>query len=270
MAATKVDELIKVQMDKKGTKRDIDLREIYLANRDIKDIQDLARFRNLKYLWLNGNKLRRISCLSQNFRLAELYLQNNQLVEITGALQHLTSLQVLMLHNNQLTDLQGVIREFSKMGNLKTLNLFDNPIAQEPDYRIFVIKNLPKLELLDRREVSREEQKEAKAMYSERSQVVSRSIAFGRRAPPFPSKTSHQNKSYLPRVFLADTTYLGNSFYRDNPPFDSKEEAVLARRSQNMVSLFTYFDWTKLPRIQERRMADKPFESPELITHVYR
>ena len=73
-------------------------------------------------LYFFSIKLRRVNCLSQNFRLAELYLHNNQLVSIQGALRHLTCLQVLMLHNNQLEKLETVINEFSKMQHLKVLS----------------------------------------------------------------------------------------------------------------------------------------------------
>ena len=69
-------------------------------------------------------QLRRLDCLRDNFQLAELYLQNNQLVEVFGALQHLTCLQVLMLHNNQLTKLDRLLKEFKKMQCLKTLSKY--------------------------------------------------------------------------------------------------------------------------------------------------
>lgn len=69
-------------------------------------------------------QLRRLTCLSHNFQIAELYLQDNQLTAITGTLHHLTCLQVLMLHNNQLTKLDKVVKEFKKMQVLKTLSKF--------------------------------------------------------------------------------------------------------------------------------------------------
>lgn len=67
-------------------------------------------------------QLRRIDCLGNNFRITELHLQYNYLKDITGALCHLTQLQVLMLQGNQLTNLEKVVREFRKMQNLQILS----------------------------------------------------------------------------------------------------------------------------------------------------
>ncbi|WAR01127.1 LRC72-like protein [Mya arenaria] len=55
--------------------------------------------------------LRGISCLSGNFQIRELYLQNNELTDVSGSLRHLTCLEVLMLHNNQLTKLDRLVKE---------------------------------------------------------------------------------------------------------------------------------------------------------------
>lgn len=67
-------------------------------------------------------QFRRLTCLANNFQISQLYLQNNQLTDITGALQHLTCLEALMLHNNQLTKLDRVVKEFKKMQSLRTLS----------------------------------------------------------------------------------------------------------------------------------------------------
>lgn len=55
-----------------------------------------------------------------------------------------------------------------------------------------------------------------------------------------------------------------------SPPYESTEEAVNSRRLKKSVTVFTTFDWSKIPRYEERRQMDKPFDSPEIITHVYR
>jgi Leucine-rich repeat (LRR) protein len=71
-------------------------------------------------------QLRRLSCLEHNERLSELYLHDNRLDSIAGALRHLTSLKVLFLHNIQLRQLASVVREFSKMQTLLNLSNEDN------------------------------------------------------------------------------------------------------------------------------------------------
>lgn len=67
-------------------------------------------------------QLRRIDGLSQNYRITELHLQYNYLKDITGALTHLTQIQVLMLQGNQLTNLEKVVKEFGRMQNLTILS----------------------------------------------------------------------------------------------------------------------------------------------------
>lgn len=48
------------------------------------------------------------------------------------------------------------------------------------------------------------------------------------------------------------------------------EDAINARRRKKSVTIYTSFDWSKLPVYEQRRQSDKPFDSPEIITHVYR
>ncbi|XP_025087206.1 leucine-rich repeat-containing protein 72-like isoform X2 [Pomacea canaliculata] len=199
-------------------KKDKDVTELYLAHRNLTDVHDLKRFPYLMILWLNGNQLRYITCLSTNFRLCELYLHDNKLTEIPGALRHLTCLRVLMLHNNQLTKLEKVLSELQKMLSLQTLSLFDNPIALEPEYRLFVIHKVPSLSLLDRQ----------------------------------------GEKEYA-------NNYLKNSPIHENP-----EEAILNRRLKKSLTLFTSFDWSKIPRFLQRRTSDNVFGEPAIVTRVYR
>ncbi|KAL8603814.1 hypothetical protein ACOMHN_058549 [Nucella lapillus] len=168
-------------------KKDKELEELYLADKGLTDVHDLKRFRYLKKLWLNGNRLRQISCVTINFRLTELYLNDNELIEISGSISHLTCLQVCMLHNNQLTKLDKVTRGFKKMQNLHTLNLFDNPIAQEPEYRLFVIQRCPSVKLLDRQEVTKRERDIARRIYDHSEEKAQEKVAFGRRSKGPPS-----------------------------------------------------------------------------------
>ena len=62
--------------------------------------------------------------LEKNYVLTELYLQNNMLVEINGAIQHLKCLQVLLLHGNQLTVITDVLHELRHVMNLKVLSKY--------------------------------------------------------------------------------------------------------------------------------------------------
>ncbi|KAK2151628.1 hypothetical protein LSH36_356g02050 [Paralvinella palmiformis] len=229
--ADKCDEAIAKQLKKRRIKRNADVRELYLGENKVTDVTDLSRFKNLYCLWLNSNKLRSVNCLSENFRLAELYLQNNEITTITGSLRHLTSLQVLFLHNNQLQKLEVVVQELENMQKLHTLNLFYNPVAQEPEYRQYVIYKIPSIELLDRQEVLKSEQDTSERMYNQLDTEIKDTIAFGR-----------------------------------SPPYATEEQAITIRALRRSVMEYTSFGWSKVPSSLERRTSEKPFENPQLVT----
>ncbi|XP_052232387.1 leucine-rich repeat-containing protein 72-like isoform X2 [Dreissena polymorpha] len=270
--------VIKENLEERNIKKDKDVEELYLADKNLTECIDLSAYKYLRCLWLNKNKLRKLTCVANNFQLRELYLQSNQLTDVYGSLQHLTCLEVLMLHNNQLTKLDRLVKEFKKMQTLKILNLFNNPVAQEPDYRLFVIHSVSSVELLDRQEVLKAEQEAAQKIYNQEQEKIRETIAFGRRSegPPslyYPGKEQHLTKFVPPRRYIkpdTNTRDLGNSFLRDSPLYATTDDACNARRLKKSVTLFTTFDWAKIPRLEERRQLNTVFDSPEIITHVYR
>ena len=93
------------------------------------------RFFNLAFLWLNDNLLTRVTPLTKNCHLTEIYLHNNRLTSISGVFKRLFCLETLFLHNNQLRNLDETIEELKPLKGLRTLNLFHNPLAQEENYR---------------------------------------------------------------------------------------------------------------------------------------
>nr|KAF6469881.1 leucine rich repeat containing 72 [Molossus molossus] len=105
-----------------GHKRDADVFELFLSQKELTDVIDLSRFKKLKYLWLHHNKLHGITFLTRNYCLTELYLNNNAIIDIKG-LHSLPSLHILLLHHNELTDISATVKELKGMLNLKTLKL---------------------------------------------------------------------------------------------------------------------------------------------------
>ncbi|XP_059150698.1 leucine-rich repeat-containing protein 72-like isoform X2 [Physella acuta] len=255
------DMVITEALQSKGIKKDKDVEELYLSNRNLNEMIDLKRFRYLTKLWLNGNKLREVNFLSINYHLCELYLHDNQLSSVSGCLQHLTCLVVLTLHNNQLTKLETVTKEFEKMKALSVLNLFNNPVAQEADYRMFVIRSCPSLTLLDRSEVTREESE----MALQDEERVHVSLAFGRKSegPPSICYPSRQVKSASARPA---TSQVGNN--KSYPTYENPEDAVNMRLLKKSLTMYSVFDWSRVPRIGERKKSSA--HSPRIITHVYR
>ncbi|XP_039768732.1 leucine-rich repeat-containing protein 72 isoform X3 [Ornithorhynchus anatinus] len=131
-------------------KRDVDVSELFLCQKGLKEVIDLSCFQRLKYLWLNHNKLREIKFLTRNYCLTELYLNDNEIFDITG-LRCLDLLQILLLHNNQIQNLEASVKELKGMMYLQKLTLYHNPMSQSSEYRFYTIYHLPAVQLLDKR-----------------------------------------------------------------------------------------------------------------------
>jgi len=82
-----------------------------------------------------------------------MYLQNNRLVSL-NALRNFKFLNTLLASNNQIRNLEKQLETLTRLSFLKKLDLFDNPVAEEPDYRLRLIYHVPQVELLDRQGVT--------------------------------------------------------------------------------------------------------------------
>ncbi|XP_029929034.1 leucine-rich repeat-containing protein 72 [Myripristis murdjan] len=163
-------------LKKSGIKRDIDVCQLNLARKRLSSVPDLSTFHCLRYLWLNNNKIKELSCRSLNCCMTELYLHNNHIKSISGALSHLTCLRVLLLHNNQIRELDDTMHELRRMQQLHTASE-----GTSPRYRHHVIHCLPSVQVLDRREVKPEERSWCFQAYRAERHHVLQSVAFGRR-----------------------------------------------------------------------------------------
>ncbi|XP_039662389.1 leucine-rich repeat-containing protein 72 [Perca fluviatilis] len=173
---------IKKSLQKSGIRRDVDVCQLSLATKKLTGVPDLSRFHFLRKLWLNNNRIRELSCRSLNCCLTELYLHNNNIKSISGALNHLTCLRLLFLHNNQIRGLEDTMHELRRMQQLQTASFFLNPISHDPAYRLHVIHRLPSILVLDRKEVRSVERERSFQMYSQERHRVLQSVAFCRRA----------------------------------------------------------------------------------------
>ena len=147
--------------------------ELHLAGRQIHEIGDDFRyFVSLECLWLNDNNLTDISGLDSNFRIKILYLHENKITELKAEeYEHFIALHTLTLSRNLLTDLTGTCYVLKYLRNLRSLDLNDNPISKEDNYRLRVIGELPTLETFDRKKVTDEERKAAKALVKKLSKL---------------------------------------------------------------------------------------------------
>ncbi|CAG5116232.1 unnamed protein product [Candidula unifasciata] len=264
MASSK--EVIRDALLMKGISKDKDVEELSLSNRKLLDVVDLGRFKYLKHLWLNGNKIRRVNFLHSNFRLCELYLHDNLLSDISGSLRHLTCLVVLTLQNNYLTDLATTVKEFDRMYALRVLNLFNNPVALEPGYRVFVINSLPSLTIFDGLGITKYERDKAHIICRRNSEKVKDTVAFGRRSQGHPCMYSPTR----PKIISTRPETPAKSFLKSHPPFENLEEAVQARQMTKSLNVYSMLDWSTVPRSEDKRRSGGHFDLPCFITHVFR
>ena len=71
-------------------------------------------------------------------------------------------METLLLGNNQLRDLDKFLVHLTKFAFLKQLDLFGNPLAEEPDYRMKIIYLMPQVLTLDRHVITVQERIKAK------------------------------------------------------------------------------------------------------------
>ncbi|XP_078519897.1 leucine-rich repeat-containing protein 72 isoform X2 [Lissotriton helveticus] len=248
---------IEEQLKKRAYKRSADVQELYLARKGLEEVTDLSRFQTLKYLWLDHNKIQKITCLKNNFCLSELYLNNNELKDISGALRHLTSLQILLLHSNHLTNLEATVNELKRMTALHTLNT---------GYRSFVINHLPSVQLLDRQKVTLKEKKAAFITCNPKEASVLQSLAFGRRSgtPLVPKSASFFHRLPMYRLRTQTDHEIGNNLSRVR--FPDPEDAILFRAMQRCEMHFSFVDWHQMLNSKQRRLLQTSAQTPQLLT----
>lgn len=109
------------------------IRNLNLCANDLADISIVSQMAALEVLSVSVNSITTLKDLSECANLKELYIRRNS-IERLEEIDFLVPLQ-----------------------NLKIMWLAENPVAQMPGYRQFVIKKLTQLEKLDNVEVSEEE-----------------------------------------------------------------------------------------------------------------
>ncbi|XP_027540679.1 leucine-rich repeat-containing protein 72 isoform X4 [Neopelma chrysocephalum] len=253
-----------------GFKSNGDVIGLYLARQGLRSIPSLSQFNRLKYLWLNNNKIQDLNFLIKNYCLTELYLNNNELTDISGALKHLCSLQILFLHNNELKNLGKTVKELKGMISLHTLNLFQNPLAYDPDYRLYVIYILPSVQLLDRKLVTQRERESAFHLYNPERSLLVQSIAFGKRVKtPLGTPVGSRRCIHPPRrLIMPSGCEFGDN--TNKVPFENPEDAVLVRAMTRSLTEFSSVDWNKVATCQERRLQNKAEEPLEKLTVQFR
>eukprot|EP00002_Diphylleia_rotans_P002877 TRINITY_DN11875_c0_g1_i1.p1 TRINITY_DN11875_c0_g1~~TRINITY_DN11875_c0_g1_i1.p1 ORF type:complete len:1286 (+),score=247.62 TRINITY_DN11875_c0_g1_i1:119-3976(+) len=102
--------------------------------------------------------IKEINSIPERYRMTEtIFLSNNNISSLMGFSQF-ANLRTLSIANNLISDLED-IDQLHSCSQLHILNLEGNPITLIPNYRYHVIQKLPRLRLLDSKEVSVAERK---------------------------------------------------------------------------------------------------------------
>jgi len=137
------------------------MQELSLHQEKLVSIGRLGRWcPNLKILYLQANQISKIENFSRMRSLENLNLALNNITLIEN-LQTLESIEKLDLTGNFITRLSESIKNISKNRFLKDLYLTGNPCTNIQNYRVYVIRNLPKLRFLDGMEITLSERSEA-------------------------------------------------------------------------------------------------------------
>ena len=75
---------------------------------------------------------------------------------------------------------------------------------------------------------------------------------------------------HLLAIITGLTVTLNKYLLHYRPVIEDQEEAVNARRLKKSLTMYSSFDWGKVPRIQQRRTSEAAFGNPEIITRIYR
>ncbi|KAM9698997.1 leucine-rich repeat-containing protein 72 [Dama dama] len=248
-----------------GHKRDADVFELFLSQKELTEVIDLSRFKKLKYLWLHHNKLHGITFLTRNYCLAELYLNNNAIFDIEG-LHYLPSLHILLLHQNELINLDATVKELKGMLNLKTLTLYQNPLCQYNLYRLYIIYHLPGVELLDRNQVTEKERRSMITLFNHKKAHIVQSIAFRGKVDASWDPRSPFKQKPAQRV-PSDFAFANNV---DKTMFDDPEDAVFVRSMKRSAMSITSLNWDTVPTREEKYLEEKDTGPAQMLTITLR
>ena len=115
---------IRSQIGESITSRTIlNLTELNVENKGIKDLMGLEHAHNLRKLLLPRNSISDVSPLSELTRLYEINLSDNAISDVSPLVK-LTQLRILELANNKISD----VRPLAELVNLEELHLYGNSV----------------------------------------------------------------------------------------------------------------------------------------------
>lgn len=127
--------------------------------KDKSNVEDISQIVDLNF-W--ASDLEDVSILNDMPNVETVSLSLNKIISLSY-FRNCTNLKELFLRKNKIENLRE-INHLKTLPNLKVLWLWDNPWSSHPHYRLYIIKQLPKLQKLDNAAVSQEERTAAKKL----------------------------------------------------------------------------------------------------------
>ncbi|KAJ3397749.1 hypothetical protein HDU92_004165 [Lobulomyces angularis] len=143
-------------------------RELDVQNYKIPAIENLALTKDQNdAINFSNNDIQSLTNFPPMRRLTKLYVANNRITKIDHQIsKSLPNLETLILTNNQIKNLEE-LNNLSGLRNLKYLSLVDNPCTRLPNYRLYLIKLLKNLRVIDFIRIKDKERKEANETFKD-------------------------------------------------------------------------------------------------------
>ena len=120
----------------------------------------------LKKLELGGNKIQNIDGIANCVNLMQLSLEDNCIILLKD-FPDLKSLMEVYLGNNNISN-NKEINNLKHLQKLIILDLSGNPVARDPNYRVYTLFIITKLKVLDGISIEAQEQQMAKNLFTGR------------------------------------------------------------------------------------------------------
>jgi hypothetical protein len=153
------------------------VKNLNLWGAELTDVSIVAQLVNVEVLALSVNHVSTLRDIAECKQLRELYLRKNDVASL------------------------GEVYYLTKLPNLTTLWLSDNPCARDPNYRLFTVRCCPNLKQLDSIEVTPQERNDAQSL----SAAVINEIVATRLGPAPPPATPTPARDVAPKPSVPST-----------------------------------------------------------------
>ncbi|XP_048677659.1 leucine-rich repeat-containing protein 43 isoform X2 [Caretta caretta] len=243
-------------------------RSLRIVDKGVNEVdENLLKFHNLEELILSANQISKINSANLPRTLKVLELCGNEIVGLQSLcslpppeLQHLglgynrllgssedkyltaefwPNLLSLDLSFNNFTDLLGIVSKLATLRRLRTLVLQGNPLVLIPGYRGFVIDSLPKLCILDDRNISPDERHQFHGLSSKPDLIGNKAqlvVNVGKiKGVPNPSKPEELESGPESPV-ITHSYYVTYEFVEREEAEDTNNSEVIKFHQSQMVA----------------------------------